>query len=217
MPPLGHDAQQTAADRIHAQQARMQIENKLRVKKGNVLDKERVIHEIEREKRTLNEEVHHLEQETKRFTDEVRKMEQELKQGVGVTKNMEMGLRETSQTLQHKEEEMRRIEREIEQLKQQIIEKERCIAEIKEETRHLARDKEEFRRSGELEHFTSKTEEGHLHEQQIKLQLLTQEKLRKDNELKHNEERERITHREMNFLQQEITQLEAELSHFSRG
>ena len=85
-------------------------------------------------------------------------------------------------------------------------------AAIKEDTRHLARDKEEFRRGGELEHFTVKGEEGRLHEVQVKLQLLAQERLRKENEFKHKEDMQKEIHREINFMEQEISQLEVELS-----
>jgi len=219
MPPQnsGANPQQAAADHIHAQQARQQLENKIRIKKGSLLDKQRVVHEIERSTTALQNELHHLEMDEKRLDEEVRKMSHEVKQGGGVEKNLEMGLRDTTQNLRRKEEEVRKHEKDIEQLKQQIVEKEREIAEIKDDTRNLARVKEEFRRGGELEHFTIKGEEGHLHEKEVKLQLLRQEKLRKENELKHNTDQQHTIHREMNFLEQEITALEAEHSHIAHS
>lgn len=208
--------QQAAADRIHQQQLKEQLENRLRIRKGSKLDKERLIHDIDRDVVSLGSELHHIDMEEKRLSEEVRKMTQEIKQETGEKKNLDMGLRDTSQSLSRKEEEMRRLDREIEGLKHQIEEKQREIAAIKEETRHLARDKEEFRRGGELEHFTVKSEEGRLHEVQVKLQLLTQEKLRKENELKHKEDQQKVIHREINFMDQEISQLEVELQRVRR-
>lgn len=203
--------QQADADRIHQSQLREQLENRLRIRKGSKLDKERLIHDIDRDVVQLGGQLHHIEMEEKRLSEEVRKMSQEIKQEVGEKKNLDMGLRDTAQSLSRKEEEMRRLDREIETLQRQIEEKKREIAAIKEDTRHLARDKEEFRRSGELEHFTVKSEEGHLHEVQVKLQLLSQDKLRKENELKHKEDQQKVIHREINFMDQEISQLEVEL------
>ena len=42
--------------------------------------------------------------------------------------------------------------------------------------------------------------------------MLVQEKLRKENEFKHKEEMGKTLHRDVNFKQQEISQLEVELS-----
>ena len=144
--------------------------------------------------------------------NEIRKNDHDLKQGSGVSKNMEMGLRDTTMNLHKKEDETRKLEHEIDQLRAQITEKEKQISEIKGDTRDLARVKEEFRRSGELGHFTLKGEEEHLHEHQLKLRLLSQDKLRKENEFKHKEEMGRTLHREVNFQEQEVTQIQAELS-----
>lgn len=215
MPPQnsGTNSQQSAQEHARVQQLRATLENRLRIKKGTKIDKERLIHDIDRDAVLLEGQLHHLEMEDKRLGDEVRKMNQEIQHEAGAKKNMDMGLRDTTQTLSHKEEEIRRLDKEIDGLKRQIEEKQHEIASIKEDTRHLARDKENFRRGGELEHFTVKNEEGHLHEIQIKLQLLGQDILRKQNELKHREEQQKTIHREINFIDQEISQIEAELQH----
>ncbi len=204
--------QQAAADHIHHQQLRAHLENTLRIRKGTKMDKERLIHEIDREVVALGNELHHIEMEEKRFGEEVRKMTQEIRAETGEKKNLDMGLRDTAQSLSRKEEKMRDLDREIVGLRRQIEEKEREIAAIKEETRHLARDKEEFRRGGELEHFTVKKEEEGLHGVQVKLQLIAQDRLRKENELKHKEDQQRTLHREINFMDQEISVIEVELS-----
>jgi chromosome segregation ATPase len=210
MPPQSASGQ---IDPQRAREQRAQLENRIRIKKGSILDKERLVHEIDRDLRSLQEEVHHLEQDEKRLSDETHKMNQDIQREHTLSRSTDMGLRETTQNLQHKEEEIRRLERDIELLRAQIVEKEQRIHEIKEETRHLARDKEEFRRSGELGHFTAQTEQGHLHDAQLKLQLLTQSLQRKQNEVHHKEEQQRSVRREINFMQQELTQMEAELSH----
>lgn len=217
MPPQNSvNPQQSAQEHARVQQLRATLENRLRIKKGSKTDKERLIHEIERDTVLLEGQLHHLEMEDKRLGEEVRKMNQEIQHETGTKKNMEMGLRDTTQSLSHKEEEIRRLDKEIEGLHRQIEEKQHEIASIKEDTRHLARDKENFRRGGELEHFTVKNEEGHLHEIQIKLQLLGQDMLRKQNELKHREDQQKTIHREINFMDQEIAQIEAELQHLLR-
>lgn len=210
--PPQANPQNAAAEHARVQQLRAHFENRLRIKKSAKTDKEGYIHDIDRDVEALSRELHHVEMEEKRLNDEVRKTSQEIRQETGEKKNLDMGLRETTQSLSRKEDEMRKLDREIEGLKHQIEEKEREKAAIKEETRHLARDKEEFRRGGELGHFTVKGEEGRLHEVQVKLQLLAQERLRKENEFKHKEDMQKEIHREINFMEQEISQLEVELS-----
>ena len=206
------DPKQEAVDRIHHAQAREQLENKIRIKKSEIAIKERRIHDIDRDMRSLLEELHRIGQEEKHLSDEVHKLGDSIKHDVGASKSMEMGLRDTTTNLHRKEDEIRKLEHEIAQFKQQITEKEHAIAEIKGDTRDLARDKEEFRRGGELGHFSIKGEEEHLHERQVKLQLLSGEKLRKENEHKHKEDEQRTLHREISSREQEVMQMETELS-----
>lgn len=203
---------QDAADHIHQAQAREQLENKIRIKKSEIVIKERRIHDIDRDLRSLLEELHRIAQEEKHLSDEVHKFGDSIKHDVGASKTIEMGLRDTTTNLHLKEDEIRKLEREIAQFKQQIIEKEHAITEIKGDTRDLARDKEEFRRSSELGHFSIKGEEEHLHERQVKLQLLSGEKLRKENEHKHKEDEQRALHREISSREQEVMQMETNLS-----
>jgi chromosome segregation ATPase len=206
----GEDAR---AAQIHKDQLRTQIENKLRIKKNEILDKQRVVRDTDRDILTLEGELHHIEQDHKRLSEEMHNLENEVKHGQNISKQEEMSLREADQGLHHSQDETKKLEHEIDLLKQQITEKERKMAEIKESTRHLMKDKEDHRRTGELEHFTVKSESEHLHERAVKLQLLQQDKLRKENELKHKQQQRNDLHRDVNFKEQEVMQLESELGH----
>ncbi len=199
------------ADRIHAQQTKTHLENRLRILKNEVLDKGRTLHDIERDVAALEGEVHHVEQEEKRLSEEVRRMSQGVRQDEGASKQSEMGMRDKDQELHRKEDETNKLEREIDALKSQIAEKERMMHEIKQDVSKLMKEKEDFRRAHELGHFTVKSEGEHVHEREVHLTLMGQDKRRKENELQHKQQMHQQLKRDINFKEQEIMQVEAEL------
>ncbi len=199
------------AEKIHLRQQREQLQNRVRVKRGELVDREHHLREIERETKDIENTLHHMEQDHKRLTEEQRRMEQEVKQGTSVEKHEQLELRDVTQELRKKEDLTRKLEHDIEQLKQQIAGKEREIAEVKEETRGLMRMKEDHRRTGELEHFSVKSEGEHLHEREVKLTLLNQDIVRRQNELTHLKMRHQELHRDINTKEQDLMQMESQL------
>lgn len=201
------------AQKIHDRQAKENLQNRVRIKRGEVLDRERRLHEIERETKEIENTLHHMEQDHKRLSEEHRRMEQEVKQGSSVEKHEQLELRDATQELRRREDLTRKLEHDIAELKQQIAGKEREIAEVKEETRGLMRDKEDHRRTGELEHFTVKSEGEHLHDREVKLTLLNQDIVRHQNLLTHLKMQHQELHRDINTREQDLMQLETELQH----
>ena len=199
------------ADRIHRAQLKMQLENRVRIKRGEVLDRERRLKEIEREISSLQNILHHLEQDQKRFTEELHHMSDEVKRGTVIERQEQMSLRDTTQELRRRDDQTQKLEHEIEQLKAHVAEKEKEIAEIKEETRGLMRVKEDHRRTGELEHFTVKSEGEHLHERELKLTLLGQDQVRRQNELERLNQQHHDLKHDINMHAQDLAQLESEL------
>ena len=203
--------QNDEAEKIHLRQQREQLQNRVRVKRGELIDRERHLHEIERETKDIENTLQHMEQEHKRLTEEQRRMAEEVKQGSNVEKHEQLGLRDATQELRRREDLTRKLEHDIAELKQQVAGKEREIAEVKEETRGLMRVKEDHRRTGELEHFSVKSEAEHLHEREVKLMLLTQDIVRRQNELAHLKMRHQELHRDINTKEQDLMQIESQL------
>ena len=202
-----------AAQRIHDEQTKLHLQNRLRILKNQVTDKNRILHDIERDTQALGIELHRLDQEDKRLSEEVRRMSLDVKADEGASKQSESGLRETNQTLQRKEDDMRKSERDIERLRQQITEKEAEIDFVKQEVSKLMKEKEDFRRAHELEHFTMKSENEHVRERQVRLTLLGQDVKRKENEVAHKEQVHQELKRDISLKEQEIVQVEAEIGH----
>lgn len=216
MPPFEHNAlggasSQDAAQRMQDQQTKMHLENRLRILKNQVIDKTRILHDIDRDTQALDIELHRLEQEDKRFSEEVRRMSLEVKADESASKQSESGLRETSQALHRKEDDTRKLERDIERLRVQITEKEAEIAFVKQEVSKIMKEKEDFRRAHELEHFTMKSENEHVRERQVRLTLLGQELRRKENEVAHKQQMHQELKRDLSFKEQEIMQVEIEI------
>ncbi len=205
--PSGNDE----AEKIHLRQQKEQLQNRIRIKRGEIVERERRLHEIERETKEVENNLHHMEQDHKRLSEEHRRMSQEVKVGVNVEKHEQLELRDATQELRRREDLTRKLEHEIELLKQQITAKEREIAEVKEETRGLMRVKEDHRRTGELEHFTVKSEGEHLHDREVKLTLLNQDIVRRQNELTHLKTQYQDLHRDINTKDQDLMQMEAQL------
>ena len=208
-----HSGANPDADRIHNAQLRTNLENRIRIKRGEKLDRERRLREVERDMSALENTLHHMEQDHKHISEELRRMSQEVKQGSNVEKQEQMELRDTTQELRRREDLTRKLEHEIAELKQQIAGKEREIAEVKEETRGLMRVKEDHRRTGELEHFNVKSEGEHLHEREVKLTLLNQDIVRHQNELTHLKQQHQELRRDINMKDQDLIQIEVELQH----
>ncbi len=216
MPPYEHNAQGgasagDAAKRMHDQQTKLHLENRLRILKNQVIDKNRILHDIERDTQALDIELHRLEQDDKRLSEEVRRMSLDVRADEGASKQSESGMRETNQALQRKEDDTRKLERDIERLRAQITEKETEIAFVKQEVSKLMKEKEDFRRAHELGHFTMKSENEHVRDRQVRLTLLAQELKRKENEVAHKQQMHQELKRDMSFKEQEIMQVEAEL------
>ncbi len=216
MPPYEHNAQggasaADAAKLIHDQQNKLHFENRLRILKNHVIDKNRILRDIERDTQALDIELHRLEQEDNRLSEEVRRMSLDVKSDEGASKQSESGLRETNQALHRKEDDMRKLERDIVRLREQITEKEAGIAFVKQEVSKLMKEKEDFRRAHELEHFTLKSESEHVRERQVRLTLLGQEVKRKENEVAHKQQMRQELKRDISFKEQEIMQVETEL------
>ncbi len=205
------------AERMRSQQTKMHLENRLRISKNEVLEKERTLHDIERDTRTIEMDLHRVNEDEKRLSEEVRRMSQTVRSGEGASRQSESGMRETQQELTRKEDETKKLEREIDVLKAQITEKQNAMADIKQGVSKLMREKEDFRRAHELEHFTTKSEGEHVHEREVRLTLLGQDKRRKENELAHKQQMHQQLKRDINFKEQDIAQIEAELGRINAG
>ena len=199
------------AEHIHKRQLKEQLENRVRIKRGEILDRKHRMGELERQTSAIEAALHHMEQDHRRISEEVRRMELEVKQGVGVEKQAEMNLRDTTQELHLREDKMRKLEHEIDLLKKEIEGKEHLIAELKDEERALAHTKEEHRRTGELEHFTVKSGGEHVHEREVKLTILGHDIIRHQNDLNRLKQEEQDLKRDMSMREQDLMQLEAEL------
>lgn len=199
------------AEKIHLRQQREQLQNRVRIKRGELVDRERRLHEIERETKDVENTLHHMEQDHRRFSEEHRRMEQEVKQSTSVEKHEELELRDATHELRRREDLTRKLEHDIAELKQQIAGKEHEIAEVKEEARGLMRVKEDHRRTGELEHFSVKSDGEHLHEREVKLTLLNQDIVRRQNELAHLKMQYQELHRDINTKEQDLMQMESQL------
>ena len=211
--PIAHPASADATTRIRQEETNAHFENRLRILKSQVVDKEHALHDTERDMATIESSLHRINLEEQRLEEEVRRMSIGMKTGEGTSKQSEMGMRETNQALQHKEDEMKKLEREIAQLHTQITEKEGAMSFIKQEVSKLMKEKEDFRREHELGHFAMKSEGEHVHERVVHLTLMTQDRKRKENELAHKQQMHQELKRDINFKDQEIKQVEAELGH----
>jgi len=209
--PSSHVDGDDAAGRIHHQQAKMQLENHLRVKKLEVNDRNHKQGEIEREITHLNGEVHHLEQSIKDIEREFHQLETTARKDEDVSKHAQDGIREKDTELRRRSDETVKLEHEINLLRLQIITKEHAIAELKEETRGFMKGKEELRRTHELEHFSANNEAGHAHEKGLQVQRFKQDLMRKQNEIEHKGQELARLKQETMMREQDIADIEAEL------
>lgn len=200
-------------DREARRREKAQLENRLRVLKIEVGDKQRLMHDHERDIRALSMSLEHVETDIKRVSEEFRRMSNAVQGVARSSRDAELGFREKDKELRNKEDEVHHLERDIHVLKQEIAEKERLIGVVKQEVAKLMKEKEDFRRNAELSHFSAKTETEHAQERSVRLQLLEQEKKRKEAE---RERKERL-HDEIKHLvnqrQQDIMEIEARLRH----
>ncbi len=212
MLPAHNFSGNTPHDNPNALREKMHLENQLRTKRNEGNEKERMIHEYEREITVLQGAVHHDDMEYKRIENEVRTLTHELQNKQGTSQSTEQGLREKDQALARKRDTIGKLEQEIESLKRTMEGKQREIAEHKEEMRGLMQEKEEFRRRHELEHAGAQSESAHKHDKEIALRTLTQSKQRKEDEIARKErERDRLKH-DLLTLHQDISSMEAKLA-----
>ena len=209
--PSSHINGDDAANRIHHQQAKMQMENRLRIKKLEINDRNHKQGEIEREIAHLEGEVHHNEQSIKDIEREFHQLETSARKGEDVSKHAQEGIREKDTELHRRSDETAKLEHEISLLRSQIIAKEHAIAELKEETRGFMKGKEELRRTHELEHFSANTETEHAHEKGLQVQRFKQDLMRKQNEIEHKRQELVRLKQETIMREQDIAEIEAEL------
>ena len=203
--------------RIERNREKTQMENRIRVMKNEVLEKQRTMHDLERDLRALDMALHHVEEDTARIGEEHRRLVNEAKVIGMEAKQSEAGMREKSQDLVRKQDIIDKLAREIAALRTQITEKEHEITIVKQEVGSLMREKENFRRTNELGYFTAKTEDEHAHEKEVRLQLLGQDKKRKENDIAHKQQLLSEVKRYINNKEQDIMQLEAQLRHLTSG
>lgn len=202
-------------DREMRRREKAQLENRLRVLKIEVGDKQRILRDYERDIRALSMSLEHVDTDMKRVGEEFRRMSSSVQGVERSTRDASAGLREKDKELQDKQEEVHRLERDIHVLKQEIAEKERLIGVVKQDVSKLMREKEDFRRNAELSHFSAKTEAEHVQERRVRLQLLEQEKKRKETEMARKERLHDETKHLINQRQQDIMEIEARLRHLN--
>jgi chromosome segregation ATPase len=209
--PSPHSASDDAAANIHHQQARMQLENRLRVKKLEVNDRNHKAAAVEREIAHLEVEIAHDDGDIKRVEGELHQVESVARKEEGASRQAQGGIREKDTEIRHRTDEMSKLEHEIDLLRVQITDKERRIAELKEESRDVMHSKEDLRREYELGHFSANTELSHAHDKGLQLQRFRQEKMRKEHELEGRRRELADIKKDLMFKEQEVAQLQSDL------
>lgn len=199
------------AAQARARQAREHLENRLRIKKSEIGERHRHITDMERDITQLESGVHHLLGDVKRVEGELRELENSSKKENVLSHTAHGSMDEKDRQIHRLNDEIAKLDLEVVRFKQEIAERERKLALLRDESRGYVRQKEEFRRQFELEHFSATAESSHAHNKQLDVQRLTQEMHRKEEETAHKkQELARIKH-ELLLREQEVMEIEAEL------
>lgn len=209
----GHQSGAEEFVRMRQKQNKAHLENRLRIAKLEVNDRERKIRDLERDIQTLEREAQHARENEKRLLDELKSAERTATKDEGESKSSQVEMGQKDNELRKKNDEIAHLDREIAELRRSIEEKERKQAEIKEETRVLVREKEDLRRRYELGHFSAQTESGHAHEKSLQALRFKEEAERKEAEHERKKRLKDEIHRELLVRSQEIAGMESELRH----
>lgn len=198
-------------ERIRNREQKAQLENRLRIMKNDIVDKQRTFHVLERDVQELEMSMHHVEEETGRIGGEYKRMAQIVQKTEAESKSAANSYREKENELHRKEDEVQKYEREIQLLKTQVSERERKIVFIKQDISKLMREKEDFRRLNELDHFSAMTESEHAREKSSRIQSLAQEEKRKRAEMERKKQTMAEIRRYVIDKEQDIMQLDAQI------
>lgn len=199
----------SGASSSHNSQEKMHLENRLRIKKLEKKEEERRVLDLEREMTHLESEIEHSRQQVRRAEGEARGVLMGARREEDLTKEAEQGVREKDDELRLKREKEEKIKREITFLKQEIETKEHALGLLHEEERHLVKEKEDFRRQFEMEHFGAKAGGEHAHEKELEATRFKQEMERKVQELTRKKGERDHTKQEILRKEDEIRTIES--------
>ena len=217
MIPLGmpHDfgkskpMSQTGA--AHNAQAKMQLENRLRIKKLEARARGERLHELEREMTRLESEIEYARGQVRRVEGETRGVVVGTKKEENLSRQAGEGVHEADEALRTKRDKEAKIKHEIDLLKREIGTKEHALGLLHEEESHLMQEKEGYRRQHEMGHFTAKAGGEHAHEKELEAGRFKREEERKTEELARKKgERDRVK-QEILMKEEEIRTLESGL------
>ena len=195
----------------HLQEKR-QAENHLRIKKIEVHEAKRHVEDLLRDILRLEGEIHHAEVDERRVNAEAHQLTQVIHKDTDMLKHAETGMHEVESEMRKKDDNIRKVEQEIHALQAQITEKERHIIEIKNDRREFVKQKEEFRREYELEHFTTSKENNHIHDVEGQVGRYKEEVRRKVGEKEHKQQLMAEAKSDVIRKEQELSQVESELA-----
>ncbi len=167
----------------HNSQEKMQLENRLRIKKLEIKDQERRMHDLERDIAQLESEAEHARQHVHRVEGEVRNVAMGAKKEEGLTREAEQGMREKAQEIHGIHEKEEKIRREVLALKREIETKDHELGLLQDEERKFIKEKEDFRRKYEMEHYTAQSGSEHAHEKELEALRYGREEERKKAEI----------------------------------
>ncbi|OGZ16872.1 MAG: hypothetical protein A3H76_01100 [Candidatus Lloydbacteria bacterium RIFCSPLOWO2_02_FULL_54_12] len=195
----------------HNSQEKMQLENRLRIKKLEIKDQERHLHDFERDISQLEGETHRAEQQVARVEGEVRSVVMGARKEEGLTKEAEQGMREKAQGIHGLHEKEEKVRREILALKREIETKEHELALLHDDERQLVKEKEDFRRQYEMEHFTARSGSEHAHEKELEAVRYEREADRKKTEIMRKKGDHDRVKQEILRKEEEVRSIETEL------
>lgn len=192
-------------------QGREYIQNRLRMKRVEIDERKRKMHELERAMAHLETEIGHAREDVRRVENEIRAVHDESKKEEAMSRQADSGMREREQQLYSQHEGETKIRHEIEMLKRQIEDKERALAALREDTRDIVKQKEDYRRTYEVEHFAASAKSRHAHEKELEAGRFKQEELRKSQDLERKKREHVQLKQEVLTLEGEAAKIESEL------
>lgn len=187
------------------------LENRLRIKKIEIKDREHRVATIEREVTHLEGEVHRTQGDIERLNIEFHQHESQSTREEKEARMSEGGIREKESELQRRSDEIAKLEREIDRLRIEVTEKERKIHDLKEESREFVKQKEVLRQKYELGHYASGNDGMHAHDDKLRLHHFQQEVMRKEAEIVRKKQESEQIKLDLRMRAQEVAQIETEL------
>lgn len=163
----------------------------------------------------LDNELRNAEERIRHYEADVRQMEADARHDADTERTQTAELRKVEKEMHDLSDESVKVDREIDHIKEEMAVQSGTLAEYRGESKDLLQGKEELRRKYELEHFSANAQLLVAKEKQMQVDRFRAEFARKEAEDKEAQLEEHRMRREMLFLEQEISTIEAELRHLN--